>query len=66
MASMTTQFQRELTRHLSRAAIAVDTIDAPDRTWLNRVERERRQAAQESKARRELKELRDKLNGMAL
>jgi hypothetical protein len=66
MPSMTPQHRTALTRSLSRAAVLVDRIDAPDRTWLNRMERDRRQAQQEAKARRELKELRNRLNAMAL
>jgi hypothetical protein len=66
MATMTPPFRLDLTRRLSRAAVLVDRIDAPDRIWLNRLERDRRQAQQEAKARRELRELRDRLNAMAL
>jgi hypothetical protein len=65
MATMTPPFRIDLTRRLSRAAVLVDHIDVAERVWLDRCERERRQAAQEAKARRELRELRDRLIAMA-
>jgi hypothetical protein len=66
MATMHDNLRRDLVRRLSSAASAVDRIDATDRVWLPLRERDRRREAQEYIARRELRELRERLDGLLL
>jgi hypothetical protein len=59
--------QRELVRQLAAVAAVVDKLPtADDRDWLDPRRRFERRNTDEAEARRQLRELRDRLNAMPL